>query len=63
MTAEESDESRKCTGMRWVIEVVNDRIKNFRILRHRFPIHRLGLLTDIVYIAAMVSNRYHRPLA
>ena len=44
--------------MRWVVELTNARIKNFKWLDRGLPIDQVPFIGDYVRIACAISNRY-----
>jgi hypothetical protein len=56
--------SEYVTHMRQIIERANGRLKQFRLLRHALPSQMdSDELLEWTWIAAMLSNRYKKPLA
>ncbi|XP_069130866.1 uncharacterized protein [Argopecten irradians] len=62
-TVEEANLSRLVTKVRWVIESVNGRLKQFRLFDKVIPTTFVPHIGDLVRITCAVFNRYRKPLA
>lgn len=60
-SAKEANESRLCTKLRWVVEVVNGVLKNcFRALDNRVQNKSLTHYLDDIRIAGALINKFHK---
>lgn len=63
LSTQDANESRMVTLVRWVIEVINGRLKrDFKILRHEYFNRALPHMFDDVKIAAALTNIFKEPL-
>ncbi|XP_033752795.1 uncharacterized protein LOC117336398 [Pecten maximus] len=62
-TTEEANLSRLVTKVRWVVESVNGRLKQFRLFDKVMPNTFVPHIGDLVKIVCAVLNRYRRPIA
>ena len=61
-SAEEANQSRCITKVRWVVEEANRRIKQFRYFANTIQNSSLMYLESDLSIACALINRYQRPM-
>lgn len=61
-TSSEANESRYVTKIRWVVEAVNARIKQFKFFAHTIPNSSLLYLEEYLLIVCAIINRYQTPV-
>ena len=61
-TADEANQSRNVTKIRWIIEAVNSRIKQFRFLSNTVQNSSLPYLEEYLSIVCAIINRYREPI-
>ncbi len=61
--AEEANQSRCITKVRWVVEAANRRIKQFKYFANTIQNSSLGYLESDISIACALINRYQPPMA
>ena len=61
-TTTEANQSRCVTKVRWVVEAVNARIKQFKFLSNTVQNSSLPHLEEYLSIACSVINRYRPPI-
>ena len=61
-TADEANQSRCVTKVRWVVEAVNARIKQFKFLSNTVQNSSLPYLEQYLSIACALINRYQVPV-
>jgi len=61
-TAAEVNQSRCVTKVRWVVEAVNARIKQFKFLSNTVQNSSLPYLEEYLSIACALINRYQLPI-
>jgi len=62
-TTQESNESRCITKIRWIVEAVNRRIKEFKYFANTVQNSSLMYLEDDLSIACALINCYRPPIA
>ena len=65
LSAEESDKSRQCTEVRWVVECAIRQLKEWRVLSGGSPsgvvdVRTLPRVLDIVRVCALLNNEYKK---
>lgn len=58
----EANASRYVTKIRWVVEVGNARIKQFKFFAHTIPNSSLLYLEEYLLIVCAIINRYQTPV-
>ena len=61
-TTSEANQSRYVTKLRWVVEAVNSRIKQFKYLANTIPNSSLSHLEQDLSIVCAIINRYRPPM-
>jgi hypothetical protein len=61
-TTSEANQSRCVTNVRWVVEAVNARIKQFKFLANTIQNSSLPYLEQYLSIACAIINRYRPPM-
>lgn len=61
-TTSEANQSRCVTKVRWVVEAVNARIKQFKFLANTIQNSSLPSLEQYLSIACAIINRYRPPM-
>ncbi|CAF3126185.1 unnamed protein product [Rotaria sp. Silwood2] len=61
-TTNEANESRCVTKVRWVVEAVNARLKQFKFLSNTVQNSSISSLEDYLSIACAIINRYRGPV-
>ncbi|XP_033726042.1 uncharacterized protein LOC117315788 [Pecten maximus] len=61
-TTEEANASRLVTKIRWIVESVNGRLKQWRYLQNVMPNTQIPAIGDYVRLVAALCNRYRTPL-
>lgn len=61
-TSSEANASRYVTKIRWVVEAVNARIKQFIFFAHTIPNSSLLYLEEYLLIVCAIINRYKTPV-
>ena len=63
LSAEQANQSRCITKVRWVVEAVNRRIKQFKYFANTVQNSSLIYLETDLSIACALINRYHPPVS
>ncbi|XP_033725099.1 uncharacterized protein LOC117315068 [Pecten maximus] len=61
-STEEANASRLVTKVRWIVESVNGRIKQWKYLSNIVPNSQIPFIGDYVRLVAALCNKYKRPL-
>jgi hypothetical protein len=61
-TTSEANESRRVTKVRWVVEAVNARIKQFKFLANTIQNSSIPYLEQYLSIACAIINKYRPPI-
>jgi hypothetical protein len=61
-TTSEANQSRYVTKVRWVVEAVNSRIKQFKYLSNTIPNSSIPHLEQYISIVCAIINRYQPPM-
>ena len=61
-TSDEANQSRYVTKVRWVVEAVNARMKQFKFLSNTVQNSSLPYLEEYLSIACALINRYQAPV-
>ncbi|XP_033726743.1 uncharacterized protein LOC117316313 [Pecten maximus] len=61
-TTEEANSSRLVTKIRWIVESVNGRIKQWKFLQNIVPNNQIPYIGDYVQLICALCNRYLTPL-
>jgi len=61
-TTSEANASRCVTKVRWVVEAVNARIKQFKFLANTIPNSSIPYLEQYLSIACAIINKYRPPI-
>ena len=58
MTLSEFDRTQQVAGPRIVIEMVNEQLKNFRVLQGVLPLSEAHLIEQMIFICTAFTNLY-----
>ncbi|CAF2146828.1 unnamed protein product [Rotaria magnacalcarata] len=61
-TTAEANESRCVTKIRWIVETVNGRLKQFKFLSNTVQNFSIPHLEEYLSIACSIINRYQTPI-
>ncbi|XP_048780670.2 uncharacterized protein LOC125683485 [Ostrea edulis] len=61
-TVDEANSARLVTKIRWIVESVNGRLKQWRYLKNVVPNTQIPYIGEYVCLIAALCNKYRRPL-